>query len=76
MWKSVKLSRTPIRQYFCTSGLVYEQSSGNVSGQMLLTQLKSLTTLGGCTNSESLENQEFIPLYMYIQIWNFKAEKI
>jgi len=55
IWKSVKLSFTPMRQYFCTSGREYVQSSGRESGHTPLhTQLISRTTPGTCTRSDNL----------------------
>ena len=57
-WKSVKLSLTPIRQYFCTSGLVWWQSSGIWSGQKLCTQLSLRTMAGTSTTSDSLGNEK------------------
>lgn len=55
IWKSVKLSFTPIKQYFCTSGLVYVQSSGSFSGHKLETQLNCETISGGVTISANLK---------------------
>lgn len=57
MWKSVKLSLTPIRQYFCTSGRSGTISSGMSSGHKVETQLTCFTTLGGSTSSDNLKTK-------------------
>lgn len=59
MWKSVKLSFTPIKQYFCTSGRATSASSGRSSGHNVDTQLTCRTTLGGSTISDNLKQNVY-----------------